>query len=194
MILFKPDMKQAIIERRKTVTRRQGKKRWNVGAEHLCYTRPAFCNPPGKPFARVRIVSVTAESLPGSSLLDNGLKAFHDDGRREGFSDWFAFRDGYLRINGEHAWAQPCWRVAFELVEVLEAGCEGGCAYDEEESRDACEGCGRNFADAGDRRRCFLCCDTTYSCGSEECDWCPASDECGRDYMERHGPALDAGS
>ncbi|HUW11136.1 MAG TPA: hypothetical protein VM537_15510, partial [Anaerolineae bacterium] len=88
MILFKPDMKQAILRREKTVTRRQGKKRWNVGAEHLCYTRPAFCNPPGKPFARVRIVDVHRESKPGACILwPTWFTSLGDEATHEGFVD-----------------------------------------------------------------------------------------------------------
>ena len=128
MILFKFDMAQAILEGRKTVTRRRGKRRWKVGALHQCYTRPAFARPPGEPFARVRIVSVTFEANPGSSIrlggntvadYDAWFVALHAEGQREGFDGWVEFGDAYERINGYAAIYQPCWRVEFALVEHL---------------------------------------------------------------------------
>ena len=121
MILFKPDMKQAIIEKRKTVTRRQGKKRWNVGAEHLCYTRMPWGKNPGKPFARVRIVDVRREIQPGYDWSVSQELA-DIEGRREGFQSWEEFRALYMKINGPSSLDEPAWRVEFELAEVLEAG------------------------------------------------------------------------
>ena len=126
MILFKPDMKQAILRGDKTVTRRQGKKRWNVGAIHQCRTQML-----GEPFARVRIVGVSYENYPGEYLRrkyshapahhPDLLRENDEEGRREGFYGWAEFWDAYAEINGPASIQEPCWRVEFELVEVLEA-------------------------------------------------------------------------
>jgi len=126
VILFKSDMAQAILEGRKTVTRRRGKRRWRVGSIHQCYTRPAFAHPPGKPFARVLILAVEAEERPGASLAairKSWVPAFQREARREGFRAWPDFADAWLAMHGEKALGEPCWRVAFSLVEAMpEAG------------------------------------------------------------------------
>ena len=121
MILFTPDMAQAILDERKTVTRRRGKKRWNVGAIHQCYTRPPFAKGGAEPFARVRIVSVDREEQPGTAVLD-GIRS-GDVGARmlveawqEGFRSWPDFADTYRSLNGEQSMKESCWRVEFELV------------------------------------------------------------------------------
>lgn len=134
MILVRESMKQAILRRDKYVTRRQGRKRWNVGAKHLLYTRPAFARPPGRPFARVQIVSVIAEDWPGTRW---GITASNldDEGRREGFRSWSEFRAAYAEINDArsavtpgqpHPLYAPCWRVEWDpdTLEVLEAAGE----------------------------------------------------------------------
>ncbi len=127
MILFREDMKQAILNGRKTVTRRRGKCRWCVGAEHLLYTRPAFARPPGKPFARVRIVGVSREESVGRWLYHRqGGGPVHRldaerEAQREGFDSWFGFREAYQEINGDRSFEESCWRVEFALVERLEA-------------------------------------------------------------------------
>jgi len=134
MILFKHDMKRAILDGRKTVTRRQGKRRWKVGGEHLCYTRPPFARGGAEPFADVRILSVTREAYPGESIRrrynsagDAALLAENEaEGRREGFSGWSEFWEAYMEINGPEAYGQPCWRVEFELVEVIGADDRAG--------------------------------------------------------------------
>ena len=129
MILFKADMAQAIIERRKTVTRRRGKKRWNVGAEHLLYTRPPFAKGGAKPFAKVRIVSVVWEMRPmrfSRSIQEVNpqvaWQGMDEEARLEGFQSWEEFRALYMKINGPSSLDEPAWRVEFELAEVLEAG------------------------------------------------------------------------
>lgn len=125
MILFKLEMAQAIIEGRKTVTRRRwDRPRVKVGSVHLCYTRPAFARPPGKPFAKVRIVSWSWESQPMKmerALLSvtNNSDQINAEARREGFKDWKDFQVTYMVINGATSIDEPCYRIEFELVEVL---------------------------------------------------------------------------
>ena len=54
MILFKPEHVQPTLTRRKTQTRRVGKRRWNVGAVHQQCRTQLY----GQPFARIRILGV----------------------------------------------------------------------------------------------------------------------------------------
>jgi len=113
VILFKADMAQAILEGRKTVTRRRWKRaRVKVGSIHKCYTRPAFARPPGKPFARVRIVSIWREEYPGESPQSSQAL----DAGAEGFCSWGAFAMRYAEINGVNALDEPCYRVEFVLL------------------------------------------------------------------------------
>jgi len=114
MILFKPEMAAAILSGQKICTRRRGRKRWNVGAIHQCYTRMPWGKEPGKPFAKVRIVSVTREESPGSPgcgfVWPSGRKT---EAEREGFASWVDFLAAYAEINGEAALRECCWRVHF---------------------------------------------------------------------------------
>lgn len=117
MILFKPDLAQAILDGRKTVTRRRWKRpRVKVGAIHQCYTRPAFVKPPGKPFARVRIVSVDYEAFPGHGHARWWARYMDGEAGREGFASWEEFLNAYTEINGVSSTGEPCWRVQFEVV------------------------------------------------------------------------------
>jgi len=115
MILCTPEMAQAILDGRKTVTRRRWKRpRVKVGAIHQCYTRPAFARPPGKPFARVRIVSVLEERWCGAYAVPR-IATLYAEARREGFATWDDFEAAYTAINGRPAMRQPCYRVEFRL-------------------------------------------------------------------------------
>jgi hypothetical protein len=112
-------MAAKILDGTKTVTRRRGKKRWNVGAIHQCYTRPPFAKGGAEPFARVRIVSVQHERRVGASLQFSAEAYAHErEALREGFDygEWEAFLATYCELNGAKADRGPCWRVAFALV------------------------------------------------------------------------------
>jgi hypothetical protein len=127
MILFQERFVPLILSGVKTVTRRRGHKRWNVGAIHQCYTRMPWGKKPGKMFARVRIVSVSFEDFLGDATppvtAEDGLLHWEGsteaESHREGFDSWEDFLDLYLEINGEGSLREPAWRVEFELVESL---------------------------------------------------------------------------
>ena len=118
MILFKESMVPLILNGTKTVTRRRGRRRWNVGAVHLAYTRPAFARPPGKPFARVRIVSMDYEAFPGHGHARWWSRYMDGEAQREGFSSWDEFLNAYTEINGVSSTGEPCWRVEFTVVDA----------------------------------------------------------------------------
>lgn len=113
MILFTPEMAQAILDGRKTVTRRRWKKpRVKVGGLHQCYTRPAFARPPGKPFARVRIVNVAFEWGVMGGLTREQQEA---EAGLEGFATRLDFYDAWYAINGPDSVYDGTYRVEFRL-------------------------------------------------------------------------------
>ena len=109
MILFKEHNVSKILAGEKTVTRRRGRKRWNIGSIHQAKTR-LF----GEAFARLRIVSVLAEDRPGSEIADG--RDLDADGRREGFRNWVDFAAAWMAMHGEKALTESSWRIAFEVV------------------------------------------------------------------------------
>ena len=126
MILFTPSMAEKILAGEKTVTRRRGKKRWNVGAIHKCYTGMPFAKGGAEPFARVRIISLLWELRPmrdARATLGMGVEWYKGqvakldaEAEREGFATWADFRTTWMEINGPAAIDDPCWRVEFEVV------------------------------------------------------------------------------
>jgi len=120
-------MAQAILEGRKTVTRRRWKRaRVKVGSIHKCYTRPAFARPPGKPFARVRIVSVEHEPSLGASIISRGEDA-EVEAKREGFASWADFFAYWQEMHGPvPIFPVPDYRVEFALCDpALSPACDG---------------------------------------------------------------------
>lgn len=112
MILFKPEHVAPILSGRKTQTRRGGKRRWNVGSVHACYTRPPFAKGGSEPFCRVRILDVR-RSVPIASMSDEDVYA-------EGYDTWRDFWAVWCRINGGGSPpdAMP-WVVEFALEESV---------------------------------------------------------------------------
>lgn len=109
MILFRPEHVEPILSGRKVQTRRLGKRRWNVGAIHACYTRPPFARGGAEPFCRVRITGVRLESL--WDLTMDGVHA-------EGYDTFEEFQDVWDAINGDGSFdSDPdVWVVEFEVV------------------------------------------------------------------------------
>jgi len=114
LLLFKEEHKPKIINEEKTETRRMWaprKARPKIGSIHLAYTRPPFARPPGKPFAKLKILDVYKEMLGligPASILAEGYKYYMD------------YVEVWIKING-------CWNaeeivdvVKFKVVEVLE--------------------------------------------------------------------------
>jgi hypothetical protein len=109
MLLFRPEHVAPILDGRKTQTRRLGKRRWNVGAIHKCYTKPPFARGGSKPFASVCILEVLQEPLRSIS---------HDDAEAEGYTGIGTFLYAFYAINWMASNANPLvWVVTFENVE-----------------------------------------------------------------------------
>lgn len=111
MILFKPEHVLLILGGNKTQTRRLGKKRWNVGSVHKCYTRPPFAKGGAEPFCRVRILGVRRELL---------LDITAADARAEGYGNRLDYLDAFLTINccsaDTNDLYMPVWVVTFAVA------------------------------------------------------------------------------
>lgn len=103
MILFKPEHVDLILAGEKTETRRLGKKRWNVGAVHLCGTK-LF----GGTFARVKILDVYEERLGDMGQTDIAAEGYAGKD----------YKAAWERIN-KKPWDddEVVWVVMFEVVD-----------------------------------------------------------------------------
>jgi hypothetical protein len=109
VILFKPEHVPMILSRRKTQTRRVGKKRWNVGAVHQCQTRMLKND---SVFCHVRILDVRRERL--REMRPGDIYA-------EGYDRYSEYMDALERINGvKFTGDDEVWVVEFK-VEAPEA-------------------------------------------------------------------------
>lgn len=77
------------------------------------------------------------------------------------------------------------WRFKKVCEKLVEEGKMRDLEYDrladeDECSDEACEGCGRSPEDPG---HCPWCCESSYTCGSEQCDMCPYENECAEDNL-----------
>lgn len=103
MILFKPHHVPMILEGRKTETRRNGKRRWNVGAIHQAKTDYSA----GSMFARLKIESVRRQFLGWITAAG---------ARREGYPSVAVFRAAWEKIHGDWDPTNIVWVVRFHLV------------------------------------------------------------------------------
>jgi hypothetical protein len=118
-VIFKPEMVEKILAGEKTVTRRPVKLedggyggaiflpcRYKVGKDYAVQ--------PGrgqKAVARIRILSVERGPLKPLRLT---VAALVDEGRREGFCDWFGLCDYWRSLYGTYDPAQLVDRIEFQ--------------------------------------------------------------------------------
>jgi len=110
MILFKPEHVDPILRGEKIQTRRTGKCRWRPGSIHECRTEMF-----GKPFAKVRILSVRQEPLGAIT---------EDDAMREGYGSVEEYLEAFFRIYEKKLKGMrlvdigrmPVWVIDFEVV------------------------------------------------------------------------------
>jgi hypothetical protein len=115
---FRPELAQAVMAGRKTVTRRlmsdNPRSPWFRGACSLKVGQTyAVCPGRGKnAIGRVRIVAV--------DLIDLGTMDL-DEARAEGFNSVREFFEAFHGINRgkQHDAYTPVWRIAFEVAEIL---------------------------------------------------------------------------
>lgn len=114
---FQPELAQAVMAGRKTVTRRlvsdNPRSPWSKGGCSLKVNQTyAVCPGRGKhAIGRVRIKSVRKERL--------GWLGSHD-AIREGFPDVWSFQAAWAHINGSYAPGALVWRIEFEVSEIAE--------------------------------------------------------------------------
>jgi len=108
MILFREEHVAPILDGRKTQTRRLGRKRWNVGSVHACYTKLPFTRGGAMSFCDVRILDVRQEHLRSIS---------HEDALAEGYTGVGTFLYAFYEINRLALDADPLvWVVEFGLL------------------------------------------------------------------------------
>jgi len=106
MILFKQKHVQLILDGIKTQTRRIGKKRWNIGAIHMCKT--SFKK--GADFAHVKILDAREELLGDMTL---------EDAHAEGYESIEDYKRVFIEIYGAWNDEMPVWVVDYKLVHCL---------------------------------------------------------------------------
>lgn len=117
-MIFRPELAEAVLEGRKTVTRRlcseNPRSPWwsevcalEVGRDYAAQAKR------GTPaIARIRIVDVHRETLLGMGHGPPGNR----EARREGFGSLAEFQEAWIEINGRWDPLAEVWRVAFEVV------------------------------------------------------------------------------
>jgi hypothetical protein len=134
-VIFKQQMVEKILVGEKTVTRRPVRKeriqpfgrfgefatvgricRYQVGRDYA--VQPAIEDGSGKgrggkEVARIRVLEVDRFALEPCGYT---LSLLVEEGRREGFKDWFAFRDYWRALYGNFDPTQLVDRIEFELI------------------------------------------------------------------------------
>ncbi len=103
-MLFKPEHVPLIQRKKKTQTRRTGKKRWTVGK--IYQARTSF-KKGEEPFAYLRITGLHQEFL---------WQITPEDARREGYPNVRAYKKIFKRIYGFWKPHELVWVVDFELA------------------------------------------------------------------------------
>lgn len=108
-VLFKREFVEKILSGEKSATRR----RWKSARVKVGRIYQARTDMFGKPFARLRILHLRWERVPGGSSPAEylGLEACW-----EGFPSWSAFGEAFRAMHGPDAMNEPCYRVEFEVV------------------------------------------------------------------------------
>lgn len=116
-MIFRPELAQAILEGRKTVTRRvvstNPRSPW---AAEGCTLRPGgeYAVQPGRgvhAIGRVEVVSVTREAFDLVAVSP-------EEARREGFATWAKFATAWVALHPRHGRRfADVWRIEFRLVE-----------------------------------------------------------------------------
>lgn len=107
-MLFKPEHIEPIQRRKKTQTRRTGKKRWIVGN---CYQCKTSFKKGEKPFAYIRVTDLREEFL--GQITD-------EDARKEGYPHIPAYKKAFKWIYGSWDPHQIVWVVDFEKITKAE--------------------------------------------------------------------------
>lgn len=107
-MLFKPEHILPIQRKKKTQTRRTGKKRWSIGKIYQCKT--SF-KKGEEPFAYIRITSLRQEFL--GQISDQ-------DAKREGYPHVPAYKKIFKEIYGHWNPHELVWVVDFEVATKTE--------------------------------------------------------------------------
>lgn len=108
-MIFKPVLLKAIFDGRKTMTRRPGVTRYEVGKRYAI--QPGMARPM---VGRIEIVSIRTEFLGNIT---------EDEARREGFDSRSAFVDYWTDLYGGFGGDGVVTRIEFQLVEQTRAIC-----------------------------------------------------------------------
>jgi len=111
---FKPELAEAVMARRKTVTRRKVSDNprspwWRDRCAYRVGQDVAICPGRGKhAIGRARIIDVRLDRLIG--VREDG------EAQREGFATWTGFMEAWRAINGRYSESELVWRIELEAL------------------------------------------------------------------------------
>lgn len=118
-MIFKPELALAVLEGRKTVTRRlcsdNPRSPWwrDVGALEVGRDYAVQSKRGTPAIARIRVLDVRRETL----IAMRAGPVAEREARAEGFGSLEAFKNAWLRINGSWEPLAEVWRIEFEMVQ-----------------------------------------------------------------------------